>query len=137
MNLREIKDIIRAIKGTDITEIEIERSGERIRIKRGAPWPVDVKATTASTPKSVTEEHELAAVTSPLVGTFYRSSSLDSPPFVEVGQEVHTGDVLCMVESMKLMNEIESDVDGIVVSIVVENGQPVEYGQTLFLLEPL
>ena len=85
----------------------------------------------------MTEEHELAAVTSPLVGTFYRSSSLDSPPFVEVGQEVHTGDVLCMVESMKLMNEIESDVDGIVVSIVVENGQPVEYGQTLFLLEPL
>ncbi len=137
MNLREIKDIIRAIKGTDITEIEIERSGERIRIKRGTPGSVDVKATTASTPKSVTEEHELAAVTSPLVGTFYRSSSLDSPPFVEVGQEVHTGDVLCMVESMKLMNEIESDVDGIVVSIVVENGQPVEYGQTLFLLEPL
>ncbi len=140
MNLREIKDIIRAIRGTDITEIEIERSGERIRIKRGASETPDVKivpSTTAPPPKKVTEDRELMAITSPLVGTFYRSSSLDAPPFVEVGQEVHRGDVLCLVESMKLMNEIESDVDGIVVSIVVENGQPVEYGQTLFLLEPL
>lgn len=137
MNLREIKDIIRAIRGTDITEIEIERSGERIKIKRGVFGPADVKVIPTASPKNVTEDRELVAVTSPLVGTFYRSSSLDSPPFIEVGQEVHKGDVLCLVESMKLMNEIESDVDGIVVSIVVENGQPVEYGQTLFLLEPL
>lgn len=137
MNLREIKDIIRAIRGTDITEIEIERSGERIKIKRGISGPPDVKVMSTAPRKGAAEDRELAAVTSPLVGTFYRSSSLDSPPFVEVGQEVHKGDVLCMVESMKLMNEIESDVDGIVVSIVVENGQPVEYGQTLFLLEPL
>jgi acetyl-CoA carboxylase biotin carboxyl carrier protein len=137
MNLREIKDIIRAIKGTDITEIEIERSGERIKIKRGTSGPLDVKVIPTAPRKNAAEERELVAVTSPLVGTFYRSSSLDSPPFVEVGQEVHTGDVLCLVESMKLMNEIESDVDGIIVSIVVENGQPVEYGQTLFLLEPL
>jgi acetyl-CoA carboxylase biotin carboxyl carrier protein len=138
MNLREIKDIIRAIRGTDITEIEIERSGERIRIKRGVSETADVRIVPAAPPpKKVTEDRELMAITSPLVGTFYRSSSLDAPPFVEVGQEVHTGDILCLVESMKLMNEIESDVDGIVVSIVVENGQPVEYGQTLFLLEPL
>jgi oxaloacetate decarboxylase alpha subunit len=138
MNLREIKDIIKAIRGTDITEIEIERSGERLRIKRGAPSAGDVKiAAAASRDGGVAEDRELVAVTSPLVGTFYRSASLDSPPFVEVGSEVHKGDVLCIVESMKLMNEIESDVDGIVVSIVVENGQPVEYGQTLFLLEPL
>jgi len=137
MNLREIKDIIRAIKGTDISEIEIERSGERIRIKRGAPGVIEVKNTPTVIPRGVPEDREMVAVTSPLVGTFYRSSSLDSPPFVEVGQEVHRGDVLCMVESMKLMNEIESDMDGIIVSIVVENGQPVEYGQTLFLLEPL
>jgi acetyl-CoA carboxylase biotin carboxyl carrier protein len=137
MNLREIKDIIRAIKGTDITEIEIERSGERIKIKRGVTGAVELKAVPTAARKGAAEDRELAAVTSPLVGTFYRSSSLDSPPFVEVGQEVHKGDILCLVESMKLMNEIESDVDGIVVSIVVENGQPVEYGQTLFLLEPL
>jgi acetyl-CoA carboxylase biotin carboxyl carrier protein len=137
MNLREIKDIIRAIKGTDITEIEIERSGERIKIKRGISGPPDVKVVSTVPRKGAAEDRELAAVTCPLVGTFYRSSSLDSPPFVEVGQEVHKGDILCLVESMKLMNEIESDVDGIVVSIVVENGQPVEYGQTLFLLEPL
>jgi acetyl-CoA carboxylase biotin carboxyl carrier protein len=137
MNLREIKDIIRAIRGTDITEIEIERSGERIKIKRGMSSPPDVKVVSTAPRKNAAEDRELVAVTSPLVGTFYRSASLDSPPFVEVGQEVHKGDVLCMVESMKLMNEIESDVDGIVVSIVVENGQPVEYGQSLFLLEPL
>jgi acetyl-CoA carboxylase biotin carboxyl carrier protein len=137
MNLREIKDIIRAIRGTDITEIEIERSGERIRIKRDMAAPSDVKVVSTAPRKNIAEDRELVAVTSPLVGTFYRSASLDSPPFVEVGQEVHKGDVLCMVESMKLMNEIETDVDGIVVSIVVENGQPVEYGQSLFLLEPL
>ncbi len=137
MNLKEIRDIIRAIRGTDIAEIEIERSGERIRIKRNLAAPSEVKVTSSPSPRNVSRDRELVAVTSPLVGTFYRSASLDSPPFVEVGQEVHKGDVLCMVESMKLMNEIESDVDGIVVSIVVENGQPVEYGQSLFLLEPL
>jgi biotin carboxyl carrier protein len=138
MNLREIKDIIRAIRGTDITEIEIERSGERLRIKRTVAGAPEVKITpAASGDKGHPEDREIVAVTSPLVGTFYRSASLDSPPFMEVGSEVHKGDVLCIVESMKLMNEIESDVDGIVVSIVVENGHPVEYGQTLFLLEPL
>jgi acetyl-CoA carboxylase biotin carboxyl carrier protein len=138
MNLREIKDIIRAIRGTDITEIEIERSGERLKIKRATGVVPDVKISAAPPiDKARQEDREMVAVTSPLVGTFYRSASLDSPPFVEVGSEVHKGDVLCIVESMKLMNEIESDVDGIVVSIVVENGHPVEYGQTLFLLEPL
>jgi acetyl-CoA carboxylase biotin carboxyl carrier protein len=139
MNLREIKDIIRAIKGTDITEIEIERSGERLKIKRGVTGAPEIKAASSapSKPSGAPADRDLIAVTSPLVGTFYRSSSLDSPPFVEMGSEVHKGDVLGIVESMKLLNEIESDMDGVVVSIVVENGQPVEYGQTLFLLEPL
>jgi acetyl-CoA carboxylase biotin carboxyl carrier protein len=138
MNLREIKDIIRAIRGTDITEIEIERSGERLKIKRATSVIPNVKSGAAPPiDEGRREDREMVAVTSPLVGTFYRSASLDSPPFMEVGSEVHKGDVLCIVESMKLMNEIESDVDGIVVSIVVENGHPVEYGQTLFLLEPL
>lgn len=138
MNLKEIKDIIKAIKGTDITEIEIERSGERLSIKRGTLSPKGEKESPSVIHKPrIPEDRELMAITSPLVGTFYRSPSLDSPPFVEVGNEIHKGDVLCIVESMKLMNEIESDFDGVVVTILVENGQPVEYGQTLFLLEPV
>ena len=138
MNLKEIKDIIKAIKGTDITEIEIERSGERLSIKRGTSSLKGEKESPSiiHEPK-IPEDRELMAITSPLVGTFYRSPSLDSPPFVEVGNEIHKGDVLCIVESMKLMNEIESDFDGVVVTILVENGQTVEYGQTLFLLEPV
>jgi len=143
MNIKEIKDIIKAIEGTDISEIDVHSAGDRIRIRR---YLGEVSAPEKRSPKAkksvgggggVPDNVELLSVTSPLVGTFYRSSALDSPPFVEVGQEVRKGDVLCIVESMKLMNEIETEVDGVIVSILVENGQPVEYGQSLFLLEPL
>lgn len=141
MNIKEIKDIIKAIEGTDISEIDVHSAGDRIRIRRclGDVSPPSEKKAPKTRKKDggVPENVELLSVTSPLVGTFYRSSALDSPPFVEVGQEVRKGDVLCIVESMKLMNEIETEVDGIIVSILVENGQPVEYGQSLFLLEPL
>jgi acetyl-CoA carboxylase biotin carboxyl carrier protein len=137
MNLKEIKDIIEVIDGTDISEIEIERSGERLVIKRNLGGPVEKGPAPDRLKESVPEGSELVAVVSPLVGSFYRSPSPDSPPFVEVGSEVRKGDVLCIVESMKLNNEIEVESDGIIVSILVENGQPVEYGQSLFLLEPL
>ncbi len=137
MNLKEIKDIIKLICDNNIAEIDIERSGERLRIRRNVGGDIRTKNSAVESPKSVPEDRELLAVTSPLVGTFYRSASLDSPPFIEVGSEVRKGDVLCIVESMKLMNEIEAEFDGVVVSILVENGQPVEYGQTLFLVEPL
>ena len=138
MNLKEIKDIIKVIDGTDISEIEIERSGERLVIKRSLGESAVKKAGPSDKSKgSVPEGSELVAVVSPLVGSFYRSPSPDSPPFVEVGSEVRKGDVLCIVESMKLNNEIEVESDGIIVSILVENGQSVEYGQSLFLLEPL
>lgn len=137
MNLKEIKDIIKVIDGTDISEIEIERSGERLMIKRNLGGPAEKNSAPDRPKESVPEGSELVAVVSPLVGSFYRSPSPDSPPFVEVGSEVRKGDVLCIVESMKLNNEIEVESDGIIVSILVENGQPVEYGQSLFLLEPL
>jgi len=137
MNLKEIKDIIKLICDNNIAEIDIERSGERLRIRRNVGGDIRTKNSAVESPKSVPEDRELLAVTSPLVGTFYRSASLDSPPFIEVGSEVRKGDVLCIVESMKLMNEIEAEFDGVIVSILVENGQPVEYGQTLFLVEPL
>jgi len=81
------------------------------------------------------EEEMLHTITSPLVGTFYRASSPDAPPFVEVGAKVEKGQVLCIIEAMKIMNEIESDVSGVIKKILVENGQPVEYGEPLFLIE--
>jgi len=138
MNLKEIKDIIKVIEGTDISEIEIERSGERLVIKRGMnDLNEKVVVSDKSTATNVAEDRELVAVVSPLVGSFYRSASPDSPPFIEVGSEVRKGDVICIIESMKLNNEIEVEFDGIVVSILIENGQPVEYGQSIFLLEPL
>jgi acetyl-CoA carboxylase biotin carboxyl carrier protein len=83
------------------------------------------------------ETQRLVTITSPIVGTFYRSPSPEAAPFVEVGLKVNKGQVLCIVEAMKLMNEIESDAEGIVVKILVENGQPVEYGEPLFLIEPV
>jgi len=83
------------------------------------------------------ETQRLITVTSPIVGTFYRSPSPDTPSFVEAGLRVKKGQVLCIIEAMKLMNEIESDTDGIVVKALIENGQPVEYGEPLFLIEPL
>lgn len=137
MNLKEIKDIIKVIEGTDISEIEIERSGERLLIKRGFGGSAEKKGVSEESKSGITEERELVSVVSPLVGSFYRSPSPDSPPFVEVGSEIRKGDVLCIIESMKLNNEIEVEFDGIVVSVLVENGQPVEYGQSLFLIEPL
>ena len=147
MELEEIKDIISFLKDTDVTELNIEREGFKIRIKRGYIYgPIEISKALKSAEESVKphymteiqkEEELLHTVTSPLVGTFYRASSPDAPPFVEVGSKVEKGQVLCIIEAMKIMNEIESDVDGIIVKILVENGQPVEYGEPLFLIEPV
>ncbi len=146
MELEEIKDIISFLKDTDVTELNIEREGFKIKIKRGYIYgPIEITKTVkreAETEKisSVVEplkeeEETLHTITSPLVGTFYRSPSPDSPPFVEVGTRVEKGQVLCIIEAMKIMNEIESDVSGVVKKVLVENGQPVEYGEPLFLIE--
>lgn len=143
MELEQIKEIISYLRDTDITELNIERDGFKIKIKRGYFYgtfevakPQRVQETVPTPEKAVekVEEH-LHTVTSPLVGTFYRSSSPDSPPFVEVGSRVEKGQVLCIIEAMKIMNEIESDVSGVVRKILVQNGQPVEYGEPLFLIE--
>lgn len=145
MELEEIKEIISFLKDTDVTELNIEKEGFKIRIKRGYVYaPVEITKTVKtsvepSQPSYQTEvlkeEETLHTITSPLVGTFYRASSPDAPPFVEVGSQVKKGQVLCIIEAMKIMNEIESDVSGIVRKILVENGQPVEYGEPLFLIE--
>ncbi len=145
MDLNELKEILEILKDTDITELVIEREGTKVKIRRErfiGPFEIQQtqKPQEIQRPLPVQAEediHRLITVTAPIVGTFYRSPSPDAPPFVEVGTKVKKGQTLCIIEAMKLMNEIESEVDGVVVRILVENGQPVEYGEPLFLIEPL
>ncbi len=143
MNLDEIKAIIDLLKDTDISEIQIEKEGMRLKLRRERHFPasfevIERQSSLKEEPKAEQEDTaHLVTVTSPIVGTFYRAPSPDSEPFVEVGTKVKKGQVLCIIEAMKLMNEIESEVDGVIVRILVENGQPVEYGEPLFLIEPL
>ncbi|OHE59840.1 MAG: acetyl-CoA carboxylase, biotin carboxyl carrier protein [Thermodesulfovibrio sp. RBG_19FT_COMBO_42_12] len=144
MELEDLKEIIEFLKETDITELQFEKDGIKVKIKREkflSPLGLPIQKSMGLQDKIVIETEEetqgLITVTSPIVGTFYRSPSPEAAPFVEVGSNVNKGQVLCIVEAMKLMNEIESEVDGVVVKILVENGQPVEYGEPLFLIEPI
>jgi acetyl-CoA carboxylase biotin carboxyl carrier protein len=161
MNQKELKELIEFLIEKDITEFELERGDVKVRVKRGvghgaspgdtryfavqsAPTGVPegvispAAATSAAPPKEAPplRDEGLHMVRSPIVGTYYESPSPGSPPFVKVGDQVETGQVLCIVEAMKLMNEIESDGAGELVKILVTNGQPVEYGQELFALRP-
>lgn len=144
MELDEIKALIDLLKDTDVTELEIEQEGRKIKISRNkliaqVEMPRIEHAPEKARPGQIEEEaaQRLITVTAPLLGTFYRAASPDAPPFVEVGAKIKKGQVLCIVEAMKLMNEIESEADGVVMRILVENGQPVEYGEPLFLIEPV
>jgi acetyl-CoA carboxylase biotin carboxyl carrier protein len=144
------------MKNTDISELEIERSGVKVRLRKGGDvtfhpsmprmeYPpaaiVAPAVTVVPAPGTVAEKATEAVktniikVTSPIVGTFYRSSSPDKPPYVEVGDVVKKGQVLCIIEAMKLMNEIECESAGKIVQILVESGAPVEYGEPLFVIE--
>lgn len=147
MNYKEIKELIDLISDTDVLEVEVERSGTRIRLRRegrAAPPQVETrKVAAAPAPPVEAEEPEPAkdpggeegVIRAPLVGTFYRSPGPDAAMFVEVGDRVSEGQTLCIVEAMKLMNEIEADQAGVVREIFVEDHQPVEYGQPLFRIE--
>jgi acetyl-CoA carboxylase biotin carboxyl carrier protein len=141
MELEDLKGLISLLKETDIVELQVEKDGTKVRIRRQtllSPLEVAAKVpTVAERPKEDVEDvQRLVTITSPIVGTFYRSPSPEALPFVEVGGRIKKGQVLCIIEAMKLMNEIESDGDGILSKILVENGQPVEYGEPLFLIEP-
>ena len=160
MNQKELKELIEFLIDKDISEFELERGDVKVRIKRGTdahPAPViqhipvsttavpavhSTATTTPSIPGSPppsappAAEEELHIVKSPIVGTFYESPSPGSPPFVKVGDTVEAGQVLCIIEAMKLMNEIESDFSGEIVKRLVNNSQPVEYGQALFAIRP-
>lgn len=145
MELDEIKKLIDLLKDTDITELQIEREGSKLRVRR-EKFLADFNIAHSARETGVTEHKEtkeetaeqqrLVTVTSPIVGMFFRSPSPEAPHFVEEGSIVKKGQVLCIIEAMKLMNEIESDSDGVISKVLVENGQPVEYGEPLFLIEP-
>jgi len=157
MDLQQIKQILDLVREHDLSEFEIEHEGLRLKIRKDAngahlvthaapvlptaPLPAAAPPPPAAggiaTPVAADAddtEIELAVVKSPIVGTFYRSSEPGSPAFVEIGSSVKKGDVLCIIEAMKLMNEIDSEYDGEIVSIYVENGQPVQYSERLFAI---
>lgn len=160
MNQKELKELVEFLIEKDITEFELERGDVKVRIKRGAASPPPAPAEriiavhsapvpTLETPQPASPAapppaaaaptaaaEEVHIVRSPIVGTYYESPSPGSPPFVKPGDVVEVGQVLCIVEAMKLMNEIEADVAGEILKCLVKNGQPIEYGQELFAIRP-
>lgn len=155
MDLKYVKQLLEMVEKSTVNEVELEEKGHKIRITKSAPqnvmqapaYPMAMPAAApapapaaapAAAPKAApaAEGKKYHEVKSPIVGTFYRSPSPDASAYVEVGAKVKQGQTLCIVEAMKLMNEIESDISGTIVKINVENGKPVEYGQVLFLVEP-
>jgi acetyl-CoA carboxylase biotin carboxyl carrier protein len=159
MTIDEIKELIRVVRETGIAELEVQRGEDRVRIRSAVALPVEavhvasavpavaaVPATSALNLSSESKVHQLPVVPdaenhevvkSPIVGTYYDSPAPGSGPFVKVGDRVEPKQVLCIIESMKLMNEIESEMAGIVVAKHIENGRPVEYGEALFTIRPL
>jgi acetyl-CoA carboxylase biotin carboxyl carrier protein len=139
LDLEVISEIIRIFKESDIAKLELSTKDFKIKLSKFGEFQavptisLNNLQPTQETPKvEVKEEKNIHIVKSPIVGTFYRAPAPGAKPFVEVGSRVKKGDVLCIIEAMKIMNEVKSDVDGIIEEILVENGQPVEYGQPLF-----
>lgn len=165
MNIREIQDLIKFVSKSGVTEVEIEQKDFKITIKAcgtepverqivvqaaapvqqlvpapvaipaAAPAPAPV-ATPAAPAAAPAENSNLITIKSPMIGTFYRSPGADKDPFVSVGQTINTGDTVCIIEAMKLFNEIESEISGKIVKVLVDDATPVEYDQPLFLVEP-
>jgi acetyl-CoA carboxylase biotin carboxyl carrier protein len=154
MNIKDVKDLIDLISGTDVVEVEVERAGARIRVRRETgvhpaaasasalpPIPATVPSIAGSSPEKGVQGAEaklpenVVLVRAPLVGRFYRSPAPDAAVFVEVGDRVRKGQVLCIIEAMKLMNQIEAEEGGIVRAVLVEDGRPVEFGEPLFEIE--
>lgn len=148
MYIKEIKDMINLMNENNLTELEIEKEGVRIRLKKspGGAYEKEVEfgplpqaRTTQealSKAKDAVEKKSVVEIKAPMVGTFYRTPSPEAPPYVNIGDIIEPGQVICIIEAMKLMNEIKSEVKGKIVDIQVENAEPVEFGQTLFVVEP-
>ncbi len=163
MDLKEIKELVQVVIDSGVAELEVTRGDSKVRIRRQVeaprqeiviPQPMAVagqpaaapgsnpapaapsEAPAQAQPKEKDEEENLHFIKSPIVGTFYEAPAPDADPFVQVGDHISPGQVLCIIESMKLMNEIEAEVSGTIVAKLVENGKPVEYGQALFSVRP-
>jgi acetyl-CoA carboxylase biotin carboxyl carrier protein len=162
MDIKQIQDLIRFVSKAGVSEVSIEQNEFKITIKTGQaptivtatlPAPTPVQAAQASAPvanapapiaaaeaaaaPAAADTSKYITIKSPMIGTFYRSATPDKPSFVNVGDEIKNGSVLCIIEAMKLFNEIESEVSGRIVKVLVENSSPVEYDQPLFLVEPM
>ena len=159
MNIKEIKEMVNLMNENNLTELEVEKEGMRIRLKKGPSGEISMDGlrNNASLPIRTTEQlsaysnpslpikettaqntapAKTAEIKSPMVGTFYRTPSPESPAFVEIDQEIEVGQVICIIEAMKLMNEIKSEIKGKIIDILIDNAEPVEFGQPLFLIEP-
>ena len=154
LSMKEIRELVDLVMERGLSGLEIERAGFRLRIDGPRPVSAEVHApptavertagsalagpargaAPAGEPPAAEEDQNVHVITSPIVGTFYRSPSPEADPFAEIGQRIGKGKILCIIESMKLMNEIESDVEGEVVAVYPRNGQPVEYGEKLFAI---
>jgi len=150
MNIKEIKEMINLMNENGLMELEIEKDGMRIRLKKTSSGidslsgPILVEKENVS---QVSEKQPMATlermsiktveIKSPMVGTFYRAPNPEAPPYAEVGQVIEPGQVICIVEAMKLMNEIKSEIKGKILEVLVDNAEPVEFGQPMFLIEPL
>ena len=144
MNTKEIKEVLQLMKDFDLCEFELEKEGLKVRLKKQASGEVSVESSAVRLPGGgaqlpaaaagpvVLAAEDFYAVKSPMVGTYYSAPAPDQPAFVSVGQKIKEGDVLCIIEAMKLMNEIKSEISGTVMEILVTNGRPVEFDQTLF-----
>lgn len=149
MDLRKLKKLIDLVEESGIAELEVTEGEEKVRIVKSGraltetaitipaaayPAPVPAAANAAAAPPPPPPQPEGQAIKSPMVGTFYRAAAPGAKPFVEIGDTVKKGQAVCIIEAMKLMNEIESDADGVVKAILIENGQPVEYGEPLIVI---
>ena len=143
MDIRKIKKLIEMLQDSDLTEIEVHEGEESVRIARGSIQSVEanpslIVSTSPNLPSEKTEipvSESSSVIKSPIVGTFYRKPAPDKPPFIEVGSHVNVGDVVCIVEAMKMMNEIKSEFTGKVSSINIEDGEPVEFDQSLIVID--
>lgn len=148
MNIKEMKEMIQLMNENNLTELELEKEGLKIRLKKNQAGTIEYvhqesRPIPSSRASQSTESREAqappapakAVIKSPMVGTFYAAGAPDAPPFVKVGSQVEVGQVICIIEAMKLMNEIKSEVKGKIAAINAQNGEPVEFGQPLFVLE--
>lgn len=141
MKVDKLKEFIKFMEDNNLSELEIEEEGQRIRLKKNLAEQQLItpsgSTNLSEAKKEIEHKDNTAAIISPMVGTFYRAAAPGAKPYTDIGEKVKPGDVICIIEAMKLMNEIKAEISGKIVQIPVENGEAVEFGQTLFLIEPV